>query len=338
MSAYRYWEQTSILIQKSLNDNSLTVYHTGIRRFREFLLEFNPTLSTPLTDADWCLFYAWLVERITPDSASNYLSHVAFMFECNGIPRPIWETLPLLTRAKKGSRKIQKAVRKRKQPVTYELGCKMIGTTLLHPDRVTRLSGFLIFIVILLLGICGWLRLGELIPQNAKKYHPEKIIRRGQVCFFGTAGMETYMRLWLFRSKGDTFSEGVPIFIPANPNNRLFCPVAWTKTLLRVTKTTTSSPTDPLFVFPNGTLVTKTPFIKWLRARLKKLHIDPTCYAGHSLRIGAAVSAARRGVSEDVIQKCGRWKSATYLRYIKYIPNSINALRNLIAQMGSIRD
>ena len=106
--------------------------------------------------------------------------------------------------------------------------------------------------------------------------------------------------------------------------------------LLRVTASPNSQPTDPLFRYPNGKLVLKSRFIKWLKRQLSILHHDPSLYAGHSLRIGAAASAARRGMSETVIQKLGRWKSDAYLIYIKYLPASIHHLRELIAQMGAI--
>ena len=337
ISSHRLWDQVSILIQKSLSCDSLKNYHTGIRRLREFIVECNPDLSIPLRDPDWAIFYAWLMERVKPDTANNYLSHIAFMLECNGYVRPNWKALPLLARTKIGARKSIKAIRKQKQPVTYELATRIMSTIKIHPHTVTVLSGFLLFVVILLVGLAGWMRLGELLPQDPKKTHPEKIIRRGSFTFFQEAGMDTYMRLWLFRSKGDTFNEGVPLFIPANIENPTLCPVAWTRALLRVTQSPNCLPTDPVFVFPNGALVTKRNFIKWLRTRLQVLQIDPSFYSGHSLRIGAAVSAARREIAESVIQKCGRWRSDTYLRYIKYIPADMQILRNLISQMRSIR-
>ena len=283
------------------------------------------------------MFYTFCLERVSTDSASNYVSHVAFMFEAwYHIPRPDWKRLPLYSRAKRGANRTHVKIRKRKQPITWELACLIIDIFSLHPHSVERVSGILLFIVILIVGLCGWFRLGELIPPKVD-IHPEKLLRRGQIQFFRPAGTTAFMRIWLFRSKGDVHHEGVPVFVPAYSENPKYCPVAWMSALLRVTQTSSTKPTDPLFKFPNGRLVLKSRFIRWLKLQLKILGIDPSQYAGHSLRIGAAVSAARRGMDESLIQKLGRWKSSTYLLYIKYLPQDMMKLRELVGQMGRIR-
>ena len=41
------------------------------------------------------------------------------------------------------------------------------------------------------------------------------------------------------------------------------------------------------------------------------------CYAGHSRRIGAATTAAARGLEDSTIQMLCRWKSLAYLEYIR---------------------
>lgn len=338
LAAVSLWHKAGLLIHQSLASDSKTVYNTGVRHLRNYLVEMNPHLQYPFTDQDWVLFYTWLTERVSPDSASSYLSHVVYAFETSaGIPRPDWKRFPLLERAKKGARRAAPKNRKRKHPVTYSLACRMVDNVRIRPDTVTELSGMLIFIVILLVGISGWFRLGELIPKS-KKTHPEKLIRRGQITIFRTPGMTPYMRIWLFRSKGDTLNEGVPIYIPGNSEVPRHCPLLWMEALLRVTDGPNVTSATPIFVFPNGTLVLKAPFVKWLRRQLRILGLDVSLFAGHSLRIGAAVSAARRGLSDDLIKRLGRWKSDAYLLYVKFTPLSIQKLRTLITQMGTIRD
>ena len=44
--------------------------------------------------------------------------------------------------------------------------------------------------------------------------------------------------------------------------------------------------------------------------------LDPSCYEGHSFRIGAASYAADRGFSDTQIRMLGRWKSNAFLSYI----------------------
>ena len=40
-------------------------------------------------------------------------------------------------------------------------------------------------------------------------------------------------------------------------------------------------------------------------------------YKGHCVRIGSATEAAMDGVSEEDIQRMGRWKSHAFKRYIR---------------------
>ena len=61
----------------------------------------------------------------------------------------------------------------------------------------------------------------------------------------------------------------------------------------------------PLFKFKDGHSLT--------RQRLQVAGLDCIKYCGHSFRIGAATTAAKKGM-EDAIR---RWRSLAYLEYIK---------------------
>jgi len=45
--------------------------------------------------------------------------------------------------------------------------------------------------------------------------------------------------------------------------------------------------------------------------------VDPTCFSGHSFRIGAVTMAAKVGVEDATIKMLGRWESSAYQRYIR---------------------
>jgi len=258
------------LAQKSIQDNTLPTYHTGNRKFYEFLVEMNPNLCFPLSDTDWSIFFTWLTERVAKDTASNYVSQVAFMAEIIlFVPRPIWKSLPLFSRVKK-SKVFCVVKRNRKQPVTVKLGIRVAEKYPdHHPDHIIELDAVTLFLTILFVGIYGLFRLGELIPKNAKKVHPEKILRRGQIDILRNPHGTKYLRIYLFRSKGDKFHEGVPIFLPSAKDRR-YCPVAWVECLLRLS--TNKDPATPLFVFPDGRLVQKPAFIRWLKGNPSYVH------------------------------------------------------------------
>ena len=64
-------------------------------------------------------------------------------------------------------------------------------------------------------------------------------------------------------------------------------------------------------------VVTRTVAKKALRWMLSSLGRDPTQYALHSGRIGGATKLAAVGASDIQIQKAGRWKSLSFMVYVR---------------------
>ena len=50
---------------------------------------------------------------------------------------------------------------------------------------------------------------------------------------------------------------------------------------------------------------------------LQRAGVDQSKYCGHSFRIGAATTAATKGVEDCIIKILGRWKSLAYLQYVR---------------------
>ena len=73
----------------------------------------------------------------------------------------------------------------------------------------------------------------------------------------------------------------------------------------------------PLFIFPDGTPVSRSFFAGQLNTALRWAKLDPNRYKGHGFRLGAATTAAENGMSETQIQAMGRWKSTAYKKYIR---------------------
>ena len=104
----------------------------------------------------------------------------------------------------------------------------------------------------------------------------------------------------------------VTLFISALASSP-FCPVQAMKTYLAVR---TKSP-GPLFMFPGGIPVSKSFFGDQLKKSLAWAGLSKSSYKGHSFRIGAATVAAMQGISEEEIQRMGRWKSQAFKKYIR---------------------
>ena len=54
-----------------------------------------------------------------------------------------------------------------------------------------------------------------------------------------------------------------------------------------------------------------------VRAALTRAGVDQSKYCGHSFRIGAATTAAARGIEDSIIKTLGRWESVAYLQYVR---------------------
>ena len=72
-----------------------------------------------------------------------------------------------------------------------------------------------------------------------------------------------------------------------------------------------------LFTFRDGRVLTRARFVELVRAALRKAGVEHEKYSGHSFRIGAATTAAAKGIEDCIIKILGRWESLAYLQYIK---------------------
>ena len=67
------------------------------------------------------------------------------------------------------------------------------------------------------------------------------------------------------------------------------------------------SVSSPLFTWSNGHYLTCDRFVLEVRKALLAVGIKAEDYAGHSFRIGAATTAAEKGIQDSLIKTLGRW-------------------------------
>ena len=72
-----------------------------------------------------------------------------------------------------------------------------------------------------------------------------------------------------------------------------------------------------LFRFQDGRLLTRQRFVEEVRKALQQAGVDQAKYCGHSFRIGAATTAAAKGMEDSIIKTLGRWRSLAYLDYVR---------------------
>ena len=126
-------------------------------------------------------------------------------------------------------------------------------------------------------------------------------------------------------SKTDPFRKGISVFF--GRTNSSLCPVAAMAAYLASRK----GDPGPFFKFRDGLPLSQQKFVAKVREALEEAGLDPKKYAGHSFRIGAATTAAARGVEDSVIKTLGRWQSSAYLLYVRMPRERLAELSKVIA-------
>ena len=87
-----------------------------------------------------------------------------------------------------------------------------------------------------------------------------------------------------------------------------------------INKFAVSSQSPAFVVKSNGTLkqVSYNMFNSFLKACITNIGLDPNSFSTHSFRRGGATWAFKCGVSSDLIQLQGDWKSSAYKLYLSY--------------------
>lgn len=133
------------------------------------------------------------------------------------------------------------------------------------------------------------------------------------------------LRIRIKQSKTDPFRRGVDLYVGKTGSQ--LCPV----TSMLAYLCSRGMAAGPLFSFKDGRVLTRQRFVEAVRDGLQKCGIDATKYAGHSFRIGAATTAAAKGVEDALIKTLGRWESLAYLQYVKIPRRQLAGISNTLA-------
>ena len=155
-----------------------------------------------------------------------------------------------------------------------------------------------------------FLRVGEMTLKSGGDH--TKIIQLSDIQFESAENQLLSMTVTIRNYK---HSDLQPKKIVLHRNNQnLICPVSVMGQYVSLVKHSHG----PLFCFICGTPASYFYFNSSLKSFLLRfVGLSPDLYKGHSFRIGAATSAAARGVTLSVIQNLGRWKSNAFKNYIR---------------------
>ncbi len=160
------------------------------------------------------------------------------------------------------------------------------------------------------LAFFGFLRLGELTVPSDGSFDPMVHLTVKDISF-DDATRPTVLHVTLKQSKTDPFRKGVTLTL--GRTNHSLCPVAAMAGYLVLHE----SRGGPLFQFEDGRFLTRQRMVRQVQGALQEAGMDASSYNGHSFRIGAATTAALKGMEDAMIKTLGRWESTAYLRYVQ---------------------
>lgn len=226
---------------------------------------------------------------------------------------------PIVKNMLEAAKRIKKQQVKKKDPITVD-----------HLNSIFNYLGGenadlknLRTLVICLIGFSGFLRFNEIVNLS-----------RSDIIFF-----DTYMTLFISKSKTDVYRKGSTVFIAEN--NSDLCPVKNLKQYLVKAEIAENS---EKFIFRAITAGNKQSLrktnkpISYTRARemfldvIKDIGLDPRNFGLHSLRSGGASAAANSGVNDRLFKRHGRWKSDQAKD--GYVEDNISALLSVSQTLG----
>ena len=101
----------------------------------------------------------------------------------------------------------------------------------------------------------------------------------------------SHVVVYFKRSKNEPFGVGTSVHLGATGQH--LCPVAALLGYLAIRPPVAG----PLFLFHDGTTLSKPRLIASLRRVLQEVRVDSSKYSGHSFHIGAVTTAANLGVT-----------------------------------------
>lgn len=297
--------------KQGLAQSSTRVYASAQSRFLRFCAQFQ-LQPLPLSESLLCRFSAFLADQnLSIRTIKVYLSGLRHLQIAAGLPDPFrpvpWPRLEYVLKGIKRAQAMHSPTAARERlPITPSILRRVKGHWSgqpVSPDIQMLWAAFL-------LGFFGFLRCGEFTVPDDSSFDPTCHLTPRDVSV-DRHHHPSMVRVFLKQSKTDPFRMGVPIFLGRSDGD--LCPVAAILGYLVVR----GSDDGPLFRFSDGRPLTRQRLVLQLQRVLAEVGVDSSRFSGHSFRIGAATTAAARGIEDSLIRTLGRWESEAYQRYIR---------------------
>ena len=295
--------------QHAIANSTQRTYASAQSRYLSFCSQFF-LQPIPVNESLLCRFVSFLaMQNISHSSIKGYLSAIRRLQIAQGLPDPLISQMAKLEGVVRGikSQQAHSAPSPVKRlPITLSILRQLkqhIVTSTTDLNRVMIWAAACVCFF-------GFLRAGELTVPSESTFD-----RTVHLCFSDVSvdciHNPQVVKLRLKASKTDPFRKGVDVVLGRTHND--MCPVTALLAYLALRGNTQGC----LFHFADGRLLTKQRFIQRIREALLACGFNPTQFAGHSFRIGAATTAAGCGMNDSTIKMLGRWESAAFQVYIR---------------------
>ncbi len=276
-------------------------------------------------------FFLLQVRRgVTADSAANYLSRiVSYLSRAAGRPLRGDGRMPTLAGVVRAVSSIPRT-RSYKLPVSAALVQDVLRNT--DVDAGIRAAVAAAFACCLRVGECTAAPSVQRPPLLRSGVRFQSVPARS-----AHGGTVRVMFLHVRSSKADSFNVGEDAFAAAGsdalnaarrPGDSGVDPVTFVEEFVR----RHPAPDDaPAFSLACGRPVSPADFRAVIKRAVAAAGLDPARYSAHSVRIGAAVAMADAGIDIATIKAVGRWRSATFLRYLRMTSDRLVAVADAVA-------
>ena len=297
--------------EQGLSSSTHKTYATGTKRFNNFCISHNIVAPFPLSQSLLCYYVAYLAKQgLTPATINVYLSALRHEQIAIGYPEPAHSAMPKLKVVSNGVARAQAksaaAVERTRLPISPLILRQL--KSLWSPTRDDPNT-------IMLWAACTmaffeFFRLGEITVPSEEAFDPSTHLTPSDIAI-DDRDNPTLVQVYLKVSKTDQGRKGISIFLGETRDD--LCPVAAISAFLAIR----GSSAGPFFQLRGSAPLTKEFFTTRVRSALSALGYDSSLYASHSFRIGAATTAAEKGIEDTIIKALGRWKSDAFQAYVK---------------------
>lgn len=242
---------------------------------------------------------AHLAQAVEYTTVRAYLSAVRHLHISQGLANPM-ENAHQLELVLKGVKRGKPKGRDRRLPITPLILLEIWSVVNRAPTEYTNIMMW----AACCLGYFAFLRCGEFTVSEP--FDRQRHLEVDDVAVDNISN-PAILSIFLKQSKTDQERTGIRLFV--GRTHKQVCPIAAMLAYLTVRK---GRRPGPLFTQEGGDPLSRRALVGWLKTTLQAAGIDPLCFSGHSFRIGAASTAASKGIEDSTIQTLGRWKSETF--------------------------